>query len=559
MEIRIQEFITDESNCSEAFARAISAASEGDTLLLDAKTYHFYPHGAYEKEYYISNNDGGVKPIALPIINKKRITIDGRGADLIFHGNMMPIVTDDSEEITLKNFSIDYAVPFYAQAKIRTADENGILLEFDGKEFNCRVQDGKFCFFSPSEGWEFCSERPLSLEFDEHGHPSAYSPPYFAYLGAPRDHGFLSFLFKDVKLEQMGENLIFMHGSIGERHTAGNYLVMTYAGRKYPGIFITNAKDVTLEGINLYYTAAMGVVAQTAENITLNRIVAEPRKGSGRLLSVNADATHFINCRGKISVTDSKFIQMMDDAANIHGIYNPYTEKLVDGSLKLGFGHPQHRGILSYRVGDSVAVIDTETNDVKGTGTVVEAELVSLNEIRLKLDCDVPSPTGRWVAENLSTAPEVYFGNCESGYNRPRGFLISTAGKTLVEKCKFYNMGQGIQLSGEMKDWYESGRVTDVCIRDCDFHNSAYAGGVAILCHPALWCTDTVFNKKITVENNVFTQANKRICSIKSCEEVIFRGNRFVADSTLPSHPIHGEDGMTFKNCLKVSMDENFI
>ena len=556
MKLHIRDYINDESNCSAAFVKAISMMKNGDILVLEEKQYHFYSEGALEKEYYISNNDSGVKPVALPIINKKGITVDGCGADLIFHGNIMPIAVDDSENVTLKNFSIDYATPFYAQSKILSADETGVLLEFDGKEFNCRVRDGKFCFYSPSEGWEFISERPLSLEFDENGHPSAYSPPYFAYVGAPMDHGFLSFLFKDVQLEERSKNLIYMRGSIGKRHTAGNHLIMTYAGRKFPGVFIKDSMNVSLDTINLYYTAAMGIVGQTSENISLNSITAEPRKDSGRLLSVNADATHFINCRGKISVTNSKFVQMMDDASNIHGIYNPYREKHSDGSLKLGFGHPQHKGVQPYCVGDRVAVIDAQTNETKAIGAVQEVGLVSPEEIRLKLDCDVPTPTGNWVTENLSTAPEVYFANCESGYNRPRGFLISTAGKAVVEKCKFYNMGQGIQISGEMKDWYESGRVTDLCIRDCDFNNSAYAGGVAILCHPALWCTDTVFNKKITIENNTFTQANKRICSIKSCEEVIFRNNKFCSDPTLPSHEMHGEDGMTFKNCLKVIKDE---
>ncbi len=556
MEIHIRDFIKDESNCSEAFVQAVSAARDGDTLLLDAKEYHFYPAGAFEKEYYISNNDGGIKPIALPIIHKKNLKVDGCGADLIFHGNMMPIVVDGSENITLKNFSIDYAVPFYAQAKILTANEDGILIEFDGKEFNCRVRNGKFCFYNTLDGWEFQPERALSLEFDENGHPSAHSPTYYAYMGEPRDHGFLSWLFKDIKLEEVGNNRIFMRGSIGERHTAGNYLVMTYAGRKYPGILITESKDAVLDNIRLYYTAAMGIVAQTTENVTLNGIVAEPRSGSGRLLSVNADATHFINCRGKVSLTNCKFIQMMDDAANIHGIYNPYVGKYSDGSMKLGFGHPQHRGIQTYRKGDRVAVIDAQTNETKTIGSVLEAQLISLDEIKLRLDCDVPAPSGNWVTENLSTAPDVYFGNCESGYNRPRGFLISTAGKALVEKCKFYNMNQGIQISGEMKDWYESGAVTDVCIRDCEFDNSAYAGGVAILCQPALYCKDTVFNKKITIENNVFTQANKRICLIKSCEEVIFKNNKFCSDPTLPAHAMHGEDGTTFKNCLNVIKDE---
>ena len=66
----------------------------------------------------------------------------------------------------------------------------------------------------------------------------------------------------------------------------------------------------------------MGIVGQLSENITLDGITAEPREGGKRLLSTNADATHFINCRGKIEVARCKFVQMMDDASNVHGIYN---------------------------------------------------------------------------------------------------------------------------------------------------------------------------------------------------------------------------------------------
>ena len=247
-----------------------------------------------------------------------------------------------------------------------------------------------------------------------------------------------------------------------------------------------------------------------------------------------------------------KFVQMMDDAANIHGIYHLYTEKHSDGSLKLNVGHPQQRGIQTYRKGDRVAVIDGEKNETRAVGTVLEAQLICPTEIRLKLDCEVPSPSTNWITENLSTAPEAHFLDCESGHNRPRGFLISTAGKVLVEKCKFYNMSSGIQLSGEAKGWYESGRVTNVEIRDRDFYNSAYAGGVAIKCKPSLWCTDTVFNQKITIENNVFTQSTRRICAMESCEDVIFRNNTFHLAPDFPRHPMNGEDGTTFENCTNL-------
>ena len=552
----IRDYWQYDANATPAFVAAAHALSDGDTLTLDGATYHLYPDGACLKEYYISNNDCGLKPIALPLFGKKHITVDGGGAELIFHGKMIPVVIDGSEDITIKNLSIDYHTPFYAQADILEVDRESILLGFDGVSFNCRVQNGNFCFYSPDDGWEWEVEQGLSLEFDENGHPSATTPPYFPYTGNPMDHGFLGGMFHTARLVEEGKNRIRMYADTACLHHAGCYFIMTFSSREFPGIFVNDSKDVTLTDLRLYHTAAMGVIAQTTENIRLERVVAEPREGSGRLLSVNADATHFVNCRGNVTQIGCKYVQMMDDAANIHGIYHLYHGLNPDGSLRLGFGHFQQKGMQTYRVGDEVVVIDSETNTIRARGRVLEAELISPDEVRLLLDCPVPMPGAHDVIENLSTAPDVLFRDCESGYNRPRGFLISSSGKVLVENCRFYNMEQGVQLSGEMRDWYESGHVEDVTIRGCDFNGSAYAYGVAIVCRPVLRCTDTTFNGRVVIENNTFTQSSRRICAVERTREVVFKGNRFVPDETLPAKPAYGEGGVSFDKCEWVEAED---
>ena len=552
----IRDYWQDDANATPSFVAAAHALSDGDTLTLDGATYHLYPDGACLKEYYISNNDCGLKPIALPLFGKKHITVDGGGAELIFHGKMIPVVIDGSEDISIKNLSIDYHTPFYAQADILEVDRESILLGFDGVSFNCRVQNGNFCFYSPDDGWDWEVEQGLSLEFDENGHPSATTPPYFPYTGNPMDHGFLGGMFHTARLVEEGKNRIRMYADTACLHHAGCYFIMTFSSREFPGIFVNDSKDVTLTDLRLYHTAAMGVIAQTTENIRLERVVAEPREGSGRLLSVNADATHFVNCRGNVTQIGCKYVQMMDDAANIHGIYHLYHGQNPDGSLRLGFGHFQQKGMQTYRVGDEVVVIDSETNTIRARGRVLEAELISPDEVRLLLDCPVPMPGAHDVIENLSTAPDVLFRDCESGYNRPRGFLISSSGKVLVENCRFYNMEQGVQLSGEMRDWYESGHVEDVTIRGCDFNGSAYAYGVAIVCRPVLRCTDTTFNGRVVIENNTFTQSSRRICAVERTREVVFKGNRFVLDETLPAKPAYGEGGVSLDKCEWVEAED---
>lgn len=555
----IRDFMTDQSNATPAFVEAIDRMAEGDTLLLEGGVYHLRPEGAAVREYYISNNDCGFKPIAMPLIGKKNITVDGGGADLIFHGRILPIVIDRSENVCVKNLSIDYNKPMYAQAEILESDATHAVLRFDGKDFSCRVDEkGHFGYYSEEDGWEYSAiNHNLSLEFSPAGFPLPYGKTYFAYCDAPRDHGMHAHMFRHVTLEETEKNVITMRGDIGIVHTPGNYLIMTYASREFPGIFVTNSRDVSLTDICLYHTMSMGVIAQLTENITLRKIVAQPRQNSGRLLSVAADATHFVNCRGKITIENCKFVQMMDDACNVHGIYNLYTERETPNTLILGFGHPQQRGIQIYRKGDRVAVIDSEVNQVRAEATVLSAELIDPARVRLVLDREVDEPGAHWVVDNLSTAPDVSITDCESGNNRPRGFLLSSAGRIVVERCKFYNMKQGIQLSGEMKGWYESGCVRDVTIRDNDFTNSAYAGGVAILCAPALRAEnfDGYFNGTVKIENNRFSQSSKRLARIRLTDRVVFRNNTFHRDPTLPYHQPYYDEGVSFKQCRVVDYE----
>lgn len=560
----IRDFIKDEENCTPAFVEAIDKMADGDTLCLGGGTFRFRPEGAFIKTYYMSNNDGGVKPIVMPIIGKRNVTIDGGGATLIFNGETLPVVIDDSENICLKNLSIDYAVPMYAQAEIVEARDDRTVLRFDGKQFFCRVdEEGNWCFHSPCDGWEYHREEALALQFEPDGKPSAYSRPYFPYSGKPKDHGFLGGMFLDVRLEELGENLIAMHADFKgfhAGHTVGGSFIMTYAGREFPGIFVNDSKNVNIEEITLYQTISMGIIAQTTENIRLHKVVAVPRADLGRMLSTGADATHFVNCRGKIELSHCRFTNMMDDAGNVHGNYHLYLAKETENTLLLGFGHYQQKGVLTYRVGDTVDVIDSETNEIVAEAKVVAASLVDIDHIRLTLDREIPAPTNdHWVTENITTAPEVHIHHTTSGFNRPRGFLLSTRGKVLVEKCKFSNMNQGIQLSGELCDWYESGAALDVTIRDNDFENSAYAGGVAIYSCPRLRATDKnkeiIYSGRLVVEGNRFEQAEKRILEVAHAREVVFQDNVFIRNDTLPPHAPYGETGIRFQHCGKVTIE----
>ena len=196
---RIRDFLGNEKNSTPAFRRALELMQSGDTLCLEGGRYDLYVEGARTEYYYISNNDHGVKPIGLPIIEKENITVDGGGAELIFHGEILPVVVDRSKNIKLSGFSIDYEIPMYAQAEVVETSPERTVIKFDGKQFWCRVdEDGYWCFYSESEEWKWERHRRddvITLEFDKEGNPCYYSIPYFPHPGGYEDHGFLNCMY----------------------------------------------------------------------------------------------------------------------------------------------------------------------------------------------------------------------------------------------------------------------------------------------------------------------------------------------------------------------------
>ena len=73
---------------------AIKQAYEGKkvTLLFEDGRYDFHATDAVQKEYYVSNHDQpNPKAIGLALEDWKNLTLDGAGAEFIFHGRMLPL------------------------------------------------------------------------------------------------------------------------------------------------------------------------------------------------------------------------------------------------------------------------------------------------------------------------------------------------------------------------------------------------------------------------------------------------------------------------------------
>ncbi len=531
----------------------------GATLKLGGGEYHFYEKYAFQKDYYISNNTYGKKNIIFPLIDMEDVTVDGEGADLMFHGDILPFVIDNSKNVTLKNFKIDYPNPFFFQGEITDAQEDFIEITFDPKGTSLKIEDNNMVFFSPEDGWEIKKDRALTTEFDiKTSGPSSHISPYILFLSDKSDGSFLERMYRYMKATQLAENKIRFDGHFKHTHNIGNMFVCTCApGRTSPGILINEAKDTLLKDVTLHSSIAMGIIGQLSENVTLENVKTVPRENSGRYLSVNADSTHFVNCTGAIRYENCIFTNMLDDAGNVHGNYLKIAKVIDKHTLLLTFGHEEQVGVSIFSKGDVVRLVDNKKMTEIACVTVKESTLLSTDYIRLEVEEDLPELNKGNTVENFTKMPELYINNCISGHNRPRGFLPSTWRKTVITNNTFYNMSQALHFTGDSNDWFESGHVEDVIIKNNNFKNSAYTGGCAIIIDPHVLEGDTPYHKNIIIEDNVFEMHEERFLIAKHVENLVFKNNKFIKNELLPAHNKPNEKGIVIADSCVNSIIED--
>lgn len=562
MDIFLKDYIHlfENGDCTLAVLTALSDAKKNKnvTLHLGGGNLHFYAKYAEKRHYYISNNTHGIKSIIFPLIGFESLTVDGDDANLLFHGEILPFVIDNSNNITLKNFTVDYPNPFFFQGKIISSGKDFTEIEYDTNEFNVSVcENGYLTFYSPQDGWKMTKNQVLACEFESDTKaPSAYIPPYILSLEKKETTSFLSSMYRYLSAKKTAGNRLLFTGDLKHVHTKGNMFVCTFSGRENPGIFGNFSQNVLLSNVTLYSTGAMGVICQMCENVTLNKVKTVVNENSNRYLSVNADSTHFVNCSGKIIYKDCIFLNMLDDAGNVHGNYHKIVKKLDTNTYLLTFGHGEQDGVNIYLNGDTVKVINNKTLlPASGELTVKNSHLLSDKYIILEFEQEAPEFEEGYCTENISRMPELYIDGCITGNNRPRGFLCSTRKKTVVENCTFYNMMCGIHTGAECNDWFESGPVEDVIIRNNNFANSAYTGGAAINIHPSVKSGSTPVHKNIRIENNTFRTNGKRFLYASHTQGLVFKNNKYIFDPSLPLHEPVGENGIVLNCCTDTDIE----
>ena len=520
----------------------VKAEAEGKpvTIRFAAGRYDFYPESAARREYYISNHDQHKdRAVGIAIEGFHGLTIDGQGADFVFHGRMLPMSVVATEECTLRNFSIDFATPHIAQAEVVKNEAEGITFRV-APWVNARVTESG-AFEHTGEGWAM---RPgWGIAFDSETRHIIYKT---GDIGTPVH-----------QVQQIDEYTFFAPAWRDSRLSVGAIVAMRTYERPSPGVFVSHAKDTRFENVKVHYAEGMGLLAQMSEDIALDGFCVCLRGDDDpRYFTTQADATHFSGCKGKITSVNGLYEGMMDDAINVHGTYLKVVERIDDHTVKSRYMHGQAWGFDWGYVGDEVQFVRSNTMELVGeekTFVTTVSEISELNaqgsqfkglhgakEFIIRFADALPaeiSEAAGYGIENLTWTPEVYFANNTIRNNRARGTLFSTPKRTVVEDNLFdHTSGTAILLCGDCNGWYETGACRDVLIRRNRFVNALtcmfqFTNAVISIYPeiPSLEGQKTYFHggKKnaIRIVNNEFETFDYPLLYAKSIDGLLWKGN----------------------------------
>lgn len=531
-------------NSSSLMAKALqeiapsTAKSDSTLIILPKGRYDFYPEGASEREYYISNHDqDNPKLVGLAFENMKNVVFDGQGSELVFHGRMLPISLLNSENCTLKNFHIDFENPHISQVKVLANDTVCGSITYEVAPWvEYEVRDSAFVV--KGEGWEHTPS--WGIAFEEKTKRLVYTTSDIA-VGTS---GITEVSPRVIRCDQWKNSKL----------TPGTVVVMRSYGRPTPGVFLSSSTNTVLENIQVHYAEGMGLLAQMSENITLDGFsICLRGDDDPRYFTAQADATHFSGCRGMIRSVGGLYEGMMDDAINVHGTYLKVQKRIDDKTLIGEYMHGQAYGFVWGYPGDVVQYVNSNTMELIGS----ENRIATIEAV------DKPTPHGAKQfkisfedaldpaiseasvcgIENLTWTPEVYFADNTIRNNRARGSLFSTPRPTVVERNLFdHTSGTAILLCGDCNGWFETGACRDVVIRDNKFVNALtnmfqFTNAVISIYPeiPDLQNQQKYFHSNIVIENNTFDTFDAPILYAKSVDGLIFRNNTIKQNHDYPA------------------------
>ncbi|WP_295961859.1 right-handed parallel beta-helix repeat-containing protein [uncultured Alistipes sp.] len=546
--VYLKDFLTPgaaETDAVPAVRAALEhcAATGARKLVLPGGRLCMRPDQAVEKYQFISNNDESLKRIAFDLAGMRDFEIDGGGTELLFTGFISPFSLEECENITIRDLTIDFTRTFNSEGIVEAAGDGWLEIRFP-EDYLCDIVNG--CLrFRDTEGTVY----PFSnlLEFDAvRREPAFRATDYWLSnrtIPAEKcENGNIRILCKDLKA------------------TVGNVMVFGAAARYNPGFTLADCRGVVIRDVNLYHCGGMGVIAQRSRDIELRKLVIVPSPGKGRMISITADATHYVNCGGYIRMIDCVFENQKDDATNIHGLYMAVERVAGPDKLLLRWRNSGQYGVDFIVPGMRLELVDNDNVETYAHRSVKSVK--RLNKVYTEVTFTEPLPDGvkpLHVVAADDDYPEVLIKGCHMRGNRARGLLLGSRGRTVVEDNRFHIAGAAILIEGDANYWYEQSGVRDVVIRGNVFENGNYGspgwGAACIAVGSGIPNRETSrYHRNIRVEGNTFRVFDPRIINLYCVDGFLFRRNKIEFTTDYPVVDGQAERFVT-RNCDNVVIE----
>lgn len=564
-------------DCAKAVISAledIRAGGEDCVLSFPKGEYHIYKDFCPVREWHTSNTDSTKYPkktIGFLIENQKNLTVEGNGSEFVFHGDMMAFCIAKSENIVLKNFSWDFAEPTTTQMNIESVNKNTVSYRIpDGCPFEIAGKKIKWiCGTSPY------TDKPYYTQFN--AHECWCTVGFNPQTNIKRRYSFLSTPFtRAKKIVRTGTDTVdikYRFSIPKPWNTVGMSCEMCASKhRPTAGAFFWESKNISVQNVNVRYLHGFGWLTQMCENVEVLGCNFEP--DSDRLCTSYADLIHVSGAAGKIKIENCHFSHAHDDPINIHGTFTRVENKKDSHTLVLKYVHSQQGGFPQFHIGDEVMFYarDTlsplENREEVFTVTAVtnpfesgldgKTSVVSFDKALPDSILDKIGKEPKYVAENITYTPSVEIRGCDFNIIPTRGILCTTRKPVIIENNRFDNIAMAcIFISNDSSDWYESGPVRDMVIRNNEFNiretgQTEWKDAPAVYVHPVTKggkTPDEPVHKNITIENNTVHLFHDRAFLIESVENLIVRNNKVIREGNQS-----GEIIQTVK-CKNVSSD----
>ena len=467
---------------------------DGDTITLEMdKTYNVRQDDSYVLEgFFCSNtakqdeNPDGKRFSAVYLNDRKNVIIDGNGATILVHGKMTPILFYRCENITVRNLTIDYAVPTMTEFTVLDSD-NGVITIRINEDCLWRV-DGNVLYWCGEKG----SDGTVYWE-NACNAPKRYVKVFSPETETTRDFNRNDLTFQ--KIEVIGKNILKCTLSNSAAVLKKGEIVQTRnIIRDQVGSMFERCRNLTFENLRVKFMHGLGMVSQFSENITFKNCDFTP--GENRTIASTADFFQFSGCKGNIVIENCCAFGAQDDYVNVHGTHLRVIETdPSECSILVRFMHAESWGFQAFETGDDIEFIRWDTLEPYDDARIIAYEKLNNTDIKIivsKLPAGIIA--GKDVVENITYRPNLYVRNCHFGPTSGRGILATTGGEVIIENnCFFKLCGPALLIEDDCNFWFESGYTKNITFRNNEVISCNFGKTMEIA--PVIQCTPKVMNE----------------------------------------------------------------